>query len=284
MDYVSLDFREGINRWFEWENRLSVMSEFPMHDRYKASKSNNEYDRFVGFVKEWAFERMKTAEKIPNPNNVGEIIGFNFSAENNVLVTNKDEEAFAMLSFKRIDNQRVLRTLDERVDDPDKFWKAAMASSGNKKIKESMPKIDGEYNKPVYALFMPAYRALKDRFEQRSIWQWFTNHDQYTAERDSIKALEGIMRSLTGDSLEKVTKQLNITRERFPEKDRKKCEEAEIKRLEAAEADRLVEKNKKSPKKDNIGAMVSNELKEKQVPTSSEKIIDNVSKYKYIEK
>ena len=55
MAYVTSDFREAINRWFEWELRLDNMSEFPMLDRYKASKSTNEYDRFVGFVKEWAF-------------------------------------------------------------------------------------------------------------------------------------------------------------------------------------------------------------------------------------
>ena len=73
---ISQEFREGINRWFEWENRLRDMSKFDMPKRYKAYNSNNEYDRFVGFIKEWAFERMKTAEKRPNPDNSAEIVGF----------------------------------------------------------------------------------------------------------------------------------------------------------------------------------------------------------------
>ena len=274
MAYVTSDFREAINRWFEWELRLDNMSEFPMLDRYKASKSTNEYDRFVGFVKEWAFERMKSAEKRPNPENSGEIIGFNFR-EKNDIINNTTEEAFAMLSFNEIGEPKIDQTLDERVNNPDRFWKVAMASRGNKKINKAMPSIQGNYTKPVYSLFMPAYRALKDRFEQRSFWQWFTNHAQYTAERDCIRALEGIMRSLTGDSLAKVTEQLNIMRERMPVKDFDTCVRLEEERLDKIEAAQRTAKKSVVHDNNKVSPIVINEANQTNVNAISEPIVES---------
>ena len=272
---ISYDFYEGIDRWFEWENRLRDMSGFPMPERYKASKSTNEYDRFVGFVKEWAFERMKSAEKRPGLASVGEIVGFDFGEKNNI-VTNMTEEAFAMLSFKEIGDQKDEQILDKRLNDPNKFWKAAMASGGNRKIKDSMPSIKGKHHKPVYNLFMPAYRALKDRFEQRSIWEWFTNHAQYTAERDSIKALEGIMRSLTGDSLEKVTEQLTTMRERMPVANRKECLKAEYRRLGDFEAAENLDKEQKTTHNNQVESIVVKDVIKDEKVATSQQIVEPV--------
>ena len=276
---ISLEFYEGINRWFEWENRITAMSSFQMLDRYKASKSTNKYDRFVGFLKEWAFERMKSAEKRPNPNKIGLIDGFDIKDENNDVIKNMQEESFAMLSFEKKDKNAVAQTLDERVDDPDKFWEAAIASSGNKKINGAMPKIKGDNAKPVYDLFMPAYRALKDRFEKRSIFQWITNHAQYTAERDSIKALEGIMRSLTGDSLEKVTEKLAEMRQRMPERDRTKCLLAETKRLDELEAAKNLNKEQvKTQNKTLVEQIVVKEIMEENKVSISERVVKSDAK------
>lgn len=250
-----------------------------MPERYKASKSTNEYNRFVGFLKEWAFERMKSAERTTDGK--GKVTGFSFKAkmEKDDIIGNMTEEAFAMLSFKEIGDRKFEQTLDARVNDPDKFWKAAMASSGNRKIKDSMPSIKGKHNKPVYDLFMPAYRALKDRFEQRSIWEWFTNHARYTAERDSIKALEGIMRSLTGDSLEKVTEQLRITRERMPVANRKECLKAEYRRLGDNEAAENLDKEQEiTHNKNQVESIVVEEVIQDKKDAVSQPIVDNPEK------
>lgn len=276
---ISYDFYEGINRWFEWENRLRDMSGFPMPNRYKAYNSTNEYNRFVGFLKEWVFERMKSAEKTTN--GIGEVTGFQFKEVmgKDDIISNMTEEAFAMLSFKEIGDQRFEQKLDARVNDPNKFWKAAIASSGNRKINKSMPSIKGKHKKPVYDLFMPAYRALKDRFEQRSIWEWFTNHAQYTAERDSIKALEGIMRSLTGDSLETVTEQLRITRERMPVADRKECLKAEYRRLGDNEAAENLDKEQKiTHNKNQVESIIVEDVIQDEKVSTSQPIVETNEK------
>lgn len=50
--------------------------------------------------------------------------------------------------------------------------------------------------KVVMNAFFPLYRALTEKFNRRPFWHWITRHDEYTAERDSIKALKGTMMSL----------------------------------------------------------------------------------------
>jgi hypothetical protein len=276
---ISMEFYEGIDRWFEWENRLRDMSGFEMPKRYKASNSKNEYNRFVGFVKEWAFERVKSAEKRLGTASIGEVGGFDFRNKNDVI-NNSAEEAFAMLSFKETVDQKGEQVLDKRVNTPDKFWKTAMASGGNKKTKEAMPSIKGKNDKPVYDLFMPAYRALKDRYEKRSIWEWFTNHAQYTAERDCIKALEGIMRSLTGDSLEAVTEKLKATRDRMPALDRAACVAAEEKRLNELEAAKNAEKDKTVHDKENVQAISITEINNEDMIVDVSPVAEPVEKNK----
>ena len=46
---------------------------------------------------------------------------------------------------------------------------------------------------------MPAYRAIKEKFEKRSFLQFIFNHAQYVAERDSLRAIEGVVTTLTGE-------------------------------------------------------------------------------------
>ena len=75
------------------------------------------------------------------------------------------------------------------------------AISGGKAAKAELPHIDTkgmtkeeftktakEMQSDVVDYFFPAYRALRDSFDKRSVWQWFSfsKHRQYVAERDAF--------------------------------------------------------------------------------------------------
>mgnify|MGYP006923249379 CR=1 FL=1 len=70
--------------------------------------------------------------------------------------------------------------------------------------------------KAVYDTFMPAYRALSESFARRSIFQWIFNHAQYTAERDAIRGLRGLMMCLTAKTSEELRLEYNSYREKAP--------------------------------------------------------------------
>ena len=73
-----------------------------------------------------------------------------------------------------------------------------------------------EMTKAVYDTFMPAYRALSESFAKRSIFQWIFNHAQYTAERDAIRGLRGLMMCLTAKTSEELRLEYNSYREKGP--------------------------------------------------------------------
>ncbi|MBO5737665.1 MAG: hypothetical protein J6S04_07625 [Clostridia bacterium] len=86
-----------------------------------------------------------------------------------------------------------------------------VALKGAKKDSNPLPHITepksdetkSDYNDVRYevdnALF-PAYRALRDSYEKRSIFQWIFNHRQYVAERDALKVMTNLITSMTGYS------------------------------------------------------------------------------------
>ena len=85
------------------------------------------------------------------------------------------------------------------------WWDLTRRFGSGKEVTEGLPmgthtsKADKEM---VYDKFMPAYRAIRESFMKRSFLQWIFNHAQYTAERDAMHAIRGIVMSLTGDSKE----------------------------------------------------------------------------------
>ena len=85
------------------------------------------------------------------------------------------------------------------------WWDLTRRLGSGKEVTEGLPmgthtsKADKEM---VYDKFMPAYRAIRESFMKRSFLQWIFNHAQYTAERDAMHAIRGIVMSLTGDSKE----------------------------------------------------------------------------------
>ena len=62
--------------------------------------------------------------------------------------------------------------------------------------------------KIVHDSIIPLYRALKESYDRRPWYHWIFYHAQYTAERDSIKALKGFMMSVNKESSEAVDKAL----------------------------------------------------------------------------
>lgn len=91
--------------------------------------------------------------------------------------------------------------------DPDRFFHKSLPSDWwNRAIKlGNGGRVDGltsaaflKDREKAHQSFMPAYRAIKESFDSRPFWHWFTHHAEYTAERDTMKALRGIMMSLTG--------------------------------------------------------------------------------------
>jgi hypothetical protein len=83
------------------------------------------------------------------------------------------------------------------------WWKRAI-KAGKRSTEPSLAydlPCFGEYSKDadqksIISSFMPAYRAIKESYDKRSWFQWITNHSQYTAERDSLRALKGMMMAL----------------------------------------------------------------------------------------
>ena len=102
----------------------------------------------------------------------------------------KESDAFNDLEY---DYEGISRT----------YWDVLMRSPKNKElIGNVLPPIeqtDDESKQKVYDAFMPAYRAIRERFEKRWFFEWIFNHKEYTTERDTMKALQGLMTGLTRD-------------------------------------------------------------------------------------
>jgi hypothetical protein len=84
---------------------------------------------------------------------------------------------------------------------PDDWWSIAKRVADGKSVDTPIPQIKNvtETDKQVVLIsLLPAYRVLKENFDHRHWYEWIFNHSQYTAERDSLKALSGLITSLTG--------------------------------------------------------------------------------------
>ena len=138
----------------------------PEEEGYTATEKTDKYDRFTTFVREFA-------EKLL----VGESTGLDFYGENENL-----------------------RLFDNGNIGPGWWERALDLGRGKISGKNVLPNFEKTTQKDVTAVldtFMPMYRALKESYDRRPWYQWFTNHAQYTAERDAIRALRGLMMSLT---------------------------------------------------------------------------------------
>ena len=89
---------------------------------------------------------------------------------------------------------------------PENWWKLAMRTGKTGVIDEDMPgegfgvfdPTEDDRRAALYDMLMPAYRAFRENFQARPWYHWITQHDRYTAERDTMHAIRGIMMTLTG--------------------------------------------------------------------------------------
>jgi hypothetical protein len=157
------------------------MGIFEMPTYYKYNTNLNKYDRFSGYVEELV-ARLVTGEADRHPDPFGDL--------------DVDRESFPM-----------------------DWWNDMIDVVDGKWVRNPIPQIRNASEadkKAVYDELIPAYRALNDSFEKRWWFEWIFNHDQYIAERESIKALEGVMLSLTGDTKDELNAALANHREEVP--------------------------------------------------------------------
>ena len=184
----------------EWEYRVQAMGIFEMPEYYKYNTNLNKYDRFSGYVEELV-ARLVIGAAGRHPDPFGDI--------------DVDRKSF-----------------------PTDWWNNMIDVMDGKWVKNPIPKIRNASEadkKAVYDELIPAYRALKDSFDKRWWFEWIFNHDQYIAERESIKALEGVMLSLTGDTKDELNAALAKHREEVPTSGVTKQERRAIIRAEKEE-------------------------------------------------
>lgn len=170
----------------EWRQRLETIGTAPLPDglqellrskNEKEPKQSSRYDRFVSYMQGWML----------------------------AIATNDKNGSSVLLDDERGESEIAVS------DFPDKWWEFAIKAGKGGIMSDKMPvspmAYDDEAEKEeskalLYDRIMPTYRALRESFNSRPWYQWFTNHAQYTAERDSMNALRGMILMLTGDSKE----------------------------------------------------------------------------------
>ena len=171
-------------RTAEWKQRIddmenlfipSEITEYYLETNKKEMKINGKYNRFVGYTQMWLLGVASNSFTLQRILPVEERFGCGV------------EEEF-----------------------PKNWWNLAIKAGKGGKISEEMPDYivygtdeeKEEIKGSIYDKFMPAYRAIRESFKSRPWYQWITNHAQYTAERDTMNAIRGMMMTLTGDSKE----------------------------------------------------------------------------------
>ena len=235
--FVSSKYIERLKHWLKWNNTVEDMGSFYILPGYEAHNAWGKYNRFTRYLKEWLFDAMHEGSML------GELA-----------------ERFSDLHYTGKFSEK-------------NWWKDAMAVGRGKTLKNPLPSLKNpseENKQTVYEMLIPIYRSLKDRFDNRRGIEWLTNHGQYTAERDSIRVLEGLMKSLTGDSIEMIQAKLEDFRQEMPEPDYRAMTDLEAsrerQRLEAQnkEIKRLPisDKNAKEATCNTIADLISNAMKQ----------------------
>ena len=151
-----------------WQVAVAGKDALNIPQGYASASKKGTYDRFTGFVSEFIDRCLRFGTNL----NIPEL----------------EEDRKQISSAKELEGN---------------WWKRAIKAG--KRSTEPSPSDDlpcfGEYSKDadqkgIISSFMPAYRAIKESYDKRSWFQWITNHSQYTAERDSLRALKGMMMAL----------------------------------------------------------------------------------------
>ena len=148
-----------------WKSEVMGMDFVSFGD--SADGITNTYDRFVTHIQE-VIRKLLTYKDVQYPNMQNEV------------------KALHMIVFQN--------------NIPENWWDIATQVGEGKNV-ENNPLKGMATKQDVYDAFLPAYRAIKENFDKRfKFFSWIFDHAKYTAERDSLKALSGLMQSVTGDS------------------------------------------------------------------------------------
>ena len=192
-----------------WQVAVAGKDALNIPQGYESASKKGTYDRFTGFVSEFIDRCLR------------------FGANLNIPELEEDR--------KRISSAKELEG---------NWWKRAIKAG--KRSTEPSPSDDlpcfGTYSKDddqkgIISSFMPAYRAIKESYDKRSWFQWITNHSQYTAERDSLRALKGMMMAL-----------LEVDSEGLDEKYNEYCKSVKDSGLTSEEIAAKVRENKQAIK------------------------------------
>jgi hypothetical protein len=172
-----------------WKNRVEIMDLLKVPEGFKAHKEKDIYLRFTSFIQE------------------------NFSR----IMSRKDNPEYTTSGLH-------MDRAFEKFPIPENWWGHAKKVRGGDKS-ESNPLIEigskierSQYMKDdINCAVMPIYRAIKDRFERRWFFEYFFNHDQYVAERDSLKAIEGLVMATTGQTIKDINNELEAHRKTYPD-------------------------------------------------------------------
>ena len=240
-----------------WESTIADMGMISLNENYEYSNPNNKYYRFTDHMKCWIQGLLGVREE-----------------DGSFLLLHEEDMTQEEKSWEIVRrNSRELNT---------NWWKVALNGKG--KTDKPLPIMyfttseeDASLVKDqIYETLLPAYRALKESFDKRSVFQWIFNHRQYTAERDSLKVIKNIMLSLTGDSVETFNEKYeaykvelptsNITEMHRIEKTRERMTAAalagqeELRREQALEDLKVIREEQKKEEMEEIMNKAADEL------------------------
>ena len=179
------EFASEVKRWKDY---LASPQSIPLDPNHTYNDENDIYERLTQHVKRFAEGEFGWYTK---PSGTLE-----FLPENAIT---KECEQLKTLIYH---NMTVI----------DDEWFIA-AKTGGRKFKASLPTLKGNVVRQmtkeardsalnslraqVESTFFPAYRALSESFARRPFWQWFTRHSEYVAERDALKVMKNLIKSVT---------------------------------------------------------------------------------------
>ena len=185
--------RENIaNEILEWEGYLSSIDTIPMNPNLTYNDENDVYERLTEFVKYWV-EGMFGVEytpgglkNIPDDEMTTGATEWLAGVKGRLTPLAEDWYQFALNGSKDgADAARLIPALPKITTErtPDEEEKENAQSDIREGVKNS---------------FLPAYRALRETFNKGWFFKWLFNHRQYVAERDALKVMTNVIKSMTG--------------------------------------------------------------------------------------
>lgn len=172
----------------EWKKKISTINNIPMNEHYEYKDSNNIYERLTAYVKGF----------------VENVFGKYTDAEGNLQSLGEEKNTWSKgLTDLKEDWWTVALKGAKEGSNPLPFLENVKPPVEDK-IDPALKEMRDEVEEHLFS----AYRTLKDSYNNRSIFEWFYNHKQYTAERDAMKVLENLITSIGGYSKDELKEHL----------------------------------------------------------------------------